>query len=50
LNTINVKAKAVSGASGGGEDKRLKKNFEFILMYAKDYNLAKYDLLSKKLI
>ena len=26
-----------AGASGGGEDKRLKKNCEFILVYAKDY-------------
>lgn len=48
LNTIIVKAKAVSGASGGGEDKRLKKNSEFILMYAKDYNASKYDFAFEK--
>ncbi|RRD32309.1 site-specific DNA-methyltransferase [Streptococcus minor] len=36
LNTIVIKAKASSGASGGGEDKRLKKNTEFILVYAND--------------
>ena len=48
LNTIIVKAKAVSGASGGGEDKRLKKNSEFILMYAKNYNVAKYDFATEK--
>ena len=36
LNTITIKAKASSGASGGGEDKRLKKNTEFILLYAND--------------
>lgn len=35
LNTIIVKAKASSGASGGGEDKKLKKNVEYILVYAK---------------
>lgn len=38
LNTINVYAKASSGASGGGEDKRLKKNIEYILAYVKDIN------------
>lgn len=43
LNTIVVKAKAVSGASGGGEDKRLKKNCEFILVYVKDYNTVAYE-------
>lgn len=36
INMIAVKTKASAGASGGGEDKRLKKNTEFILMYAKD--------------
>ena len=29
--------KNIAGASGGGEDKRLKKNCEYILIYAKDY-------------
>ena len=28
LNTISVKAKSSAGASGGGEDKKLKKNIE----------------------
>ncbi len=36
INTITIEAKASSGASGGGEDKRLKKNVEFILCYAMD--------------
>lgn len=36
LNTIVIKSKASSGASGGGEDKRLKKNVEFILLYANE--------------
>lgn len=36
LNTVVIKAKASSGASGGGEDKRLKKNTEFILVYANE--------------
>lgn len=35
VNLIVVKTKNSSGASGGGEDKRLKKNVEFILCYAK---------------
>lgn len=32
INLIVVKTKNSSGASGGGEDKRLKKNVEFILL------------------
>lgn len=36
LNTVIIKAKASSGASGGGEDKRLKKNVEFLLVYANE--------------
>ncbi len=38
LNTVSVKAKLGAGASGGGEDKRLKKNVEFLLIYARDQN------------
>jgi adenine-specific DNA-methyltransferase len=38
VNQISVKMKNTAGASGGGEDKRLKKNIEFILIYAKDYD------------
>lgn len=34
LNTLVIKAKSSSGASGGGEDKKFKKNVEFILVYA----------------
>lgn len=37
INLVSVRTKNTSGASGGGEDKRLKKNVEFILVYAKDY-------------
>lgn len=33
LNTVIVKAKATSGASGGGEDKKIKKNTEYIHIY-----------------
>ena len=36
INQIAVKTKNTAGASGGGEDKRLKKNLEFILVYVKD--------------
>lgn len=36
LNVISVRMKNIAGASGGGEDKRLKKNIEFIFIYAKD--------------
>lgn len=36
LNQISAKMKQTSGASGGGEDKKLKKNIEYVLVYAKD--------------
>ncbi|WP_052237832.1 site-specific DNA-methyltransferase [Pectobacterium carotovorum] len=38
INTISVLSKVAAGASGGGEDKRLKKNIEYIYIYAKDSN------------
>lgn len=36
LNMISINAKVSAGASGGGEDKRLKKNIEYILIYCKN--------------
>ncbi|PWK32325.1 site-specific DNA-methyltransferase [Cupriavidus plantarum] len=36
LNHVSVRMKQTAGASGGGEDKRLKKNTEHLLIYAKD--------------
>lgn len=39
INMISVNMKNIAGASGGGEDKRLKKNCEFILCYAKNYTI-----------
>lgn len=36
LNTISLNAKVSAGASGGGEDKRLKKNIEYVLIYVKN--------------
>lgn len=41
INTISVLMKNIAGASGGGEDKRLKKNIEYIIIYTKDYKLIK---------
>ena len=41
INTISVNAKVSAGASGGGEDKKLKKNIEFILLYAKNFSEMK---------
>jgi len=41
INQIAVEMKLTAGASGGGEDKRLKKNVEFILIYAKNYSTFK---------
>ncbi|WP_281998846.1 site-specific DNA-methyltransferase [Priestia flexa] len=39
LNTIAVNLKNIAGASGGGEDKRFKKNVEYINIYAKDISI-----------
>ncbi|AGE65628.1 site-specific DNA-methyltransferase [Bacillus subtilis] len=36
INTISIKSKVNAGASGGGEDKRLKKNVEYIHIYTKN--------------
>src|SRR5262249_23357164 len=33
---VSAKMKQTAGASGGGEDKRLKKNIEYVLIYARD--------------
>ncbi len=38
INSISIKAKPSSGASGGGEDKKLKKNVEYLLCYTKNRN------------
>ena len=37
INYLNINLKNIAGASGGGEDKRLKKNIEYIVLYAKNY-------------
>ncbi len=39
VNMISVNMKNIAGASGGGEDKRIKKNCEYILVYAKEYSV-----------
>lgn len=44
LNTISVKAKSSAGASGGGEDKKLKKNIEYILVYVKSPNFTAFNV------
>ena len=43
LNTISVKAKSSSGASGGGEDRKLKKNIEYILVYVKSQSFSAFN-------
>ena len=43
LNTVIVKAKATSGASGGGEDKKIKKNTEYIHIYKKSESFNKFN-------
>lgn len=43
INMISVNMKNIAGASGGGEDKRLKKNCEYILAYAKNYDVLLFN-------
>lgn len=38
INMVSVNMKNIAGASGGGEDKKLKKNCEYILVYSKNYS------------
>ncbi len=38
INEVSLRMKQTAGASGGGEDKRLKKNIEYLLIFAKDKN------------
>ena len=38
LNQVSVKMKLTAGASGGGEDKKLKKNIEHLLIYTRNMN------------
>jgi adenine-specific DNA-methyltransferase len=37
VNLISLNAKVSAGASGGGEDRKLKKNIEYILVYCRAY-------------
>ncbi|GAA9741632.1 hypothetical protein VN0139_02130 [Helicobacter pylori] len=39
VNCLAVKLKNIAGASGGGEDKRIKKNIEYVLIYSKNYEI-----------
>lgn len=40
MNLISINIKNNAGASGGGEDRRLKKNLEYVLAYTKNYGEA----------
>jgi adenine-specific DNA-methyltransferase len=43
---VSAKMKQTSGASGGGEDKKLKKNIEYLLIYSKNsYTFDKFNEL-----
>lgn len=42
INCISVKTKSSAGASGGGEDKKLKKHVEYLLFYAKNRDVFSY--------
>ena len=47
INQISIKAKASSGASGGGEDKRLKKNIEYLLVFTKSSSFESFNSIYK---
>ncbi|WP_261790927.1 MULTISPECIES: site-specific DNA-methyltransferase [Fusobacterium] len=47
INLISIKAKASSGASGGGEDKKLKKNIEYLLVYSKSIKFETFNSIYK---
>lgn len=49
INIISIYSKASSGASGGGEDKRLKKNIEYLVFYCKDINQFKLNIPQVKM-
>lgn len=38
INQVSLRMKETAGASGGGEDKKLKKNIEYLLIYVKNFN------------
>ena len=48
INTISVNAKVSAGASGGGEDKKLKKNIEYILFYCKNIDFLELNSIYKE--
>lgn len=48
INTISVNAKVSAGASGGGEDKKLKKNIEYILFYCKNIDNMELNTIYKE--
>lgn len=40
VNMVSVKTKQGAGASGGGEDRKLKKNIEYLLIYARSIDFV----------
>ncbi|MHC4573442.1 MAG: site-specific DNA-methyltransferase [Planctomycetota bacterium] len=44
INVVSVLCKVAAGASGGGEDRRLKKNLEYIMIFAKQ--LSEFNTLT----
>ena len=40
INLVSVKTKNAAGASGGGQDLKLKKNLEYLLIYSKDMKFS----------
>ncbi|MDK2942427.1 MAG: adenine-specific DNA-methyltransferase [Acetobacterium sp.] len=49
INTISVNSKVSAGASGGGEDKKLKKNIEYLVIYCKNIDaLTQFNSIFKE--
>ena len=48
INQISIRSKVSSGASGGGEDKKLKKNTEYLLWFVKNKDTFNFVPLKEK--
>lgn len=50
INQISVKTKVSAGASGGGEDKKMKKNAEYLMYFCKNRDFFEYSPIYKKIL
>lgn len=50
INQISIKTKVSSGASGGGEDKKMKKNAEYLIYFCKNRDSFQYLPIYKSIL